>query len=175
MWRKQKDFWDIKPEIKKIAFPARGKFCVSLQNGREIFIMEKLIIPFCHRHKLNSVCFFVGFLSGFIKTKSANFLLANSLGGMWGSNPRLFQTILTLLKFRFYRILYFVDLVLFGAVQTQIFCTNKSASVGRVHNYIIVHFFICINTYECSFVFCCVAFLVAIIIISFGKVIEDVI
>ncbi|MBQ7209564.1 MAG: hypothetical protein IJS05_01515 [Paludibacteraceae bacterium] len=49
-------FWDIKPEIKKVFFPIRGKFGVILQDGREIIMPISAFpsikkVPTAHRNK----------------------------------------------------------------------------------------------------------------------------
>lgn len=31
-------YWDVKPAIKKLAFPKRGKFQVTLEDGRQIIM-----------------------------------------------------------------------------------------------------------------------------------------
>ncbi len=31
-------FWDVKPKIKKISFPLRGKLQVSLEDGRSVIV-----------------------------------------------------------------------------------------------------------------------------------------
>ena len=33
---KKEGYWDVKPKIKRLSFPKRGKFQVDLQDGRSV-------------------------------------------------------------------------------------------------------------------------------------------
>ena len=35
---KKEGYWDVKPKIKRLSFPKRGKFQVDLQDGRSVMM-----------------------------------------------------------------------------------------------------------------------------------------
>ena len=41
---KTEGYWNVKPKIKRLSFPKRGKFQVDLQDGRSIMIHIEQIL-----------------------------------------------------------------------------------------------------------------------------------
>lgn len=50
----QEGYWDVKPQIKSVGFPKRGKFQVNLQDGR-VIVMPISTFPIIKKVPLKSV------------------------------------------------------------------------------------------------------------------------